>query len=296
MDSQSICDVEVVCLSKKFGLVLISLLVVLGLLLIEPCIAPVSTPANSVDAPEIVSVEIHSEPIWCSPTYYTNPYTGEVTETTPGYWAPNGSIDITIKNRSFNQYTDKNGNYINTYYCIFWRKYSESTHPSDSWWWKIPKYAKYQSDSDYTVITLKYSSDGSNHDQDHLEIKWYNVMDFRIQAVTGGYFNRDPAVSGQTTYGWTLEGEGSESTEFTITIPYAEKPDTSNPDIHLPSNSSSTSNIPSYLQNLQQFALLAIIVFVCVIAGLLVVIAYLLKQRKSLPSDAEVVFFGEVEM
>jgi hypothetical protein len=65
-------------LGKKFVLVVVCVLVVSSLLLVTPCMAPVTMPANPSVAPEIVSVKINSEHYWWPPSYTTNPYTGEL--------------------------------------------------------------------------------------------------------------------------------------------------------------------------------------------------------------------------
>jgi hypothetical protein len=96
-------------------------LVTLCVLLVKPCVATVTVPANPEPGPEIVSVEIDNRPIWNPPSYSTNSYTGEVTELKPGYYSPNGSIVITIKNSPFIPYTDTNGNVINVYYSLFYK-------------------------------------------------------------------------------------------------------------------------------------------------------------------------------
>jgi len=108
------------CLSKKFVLILLFTLVVSGvlLLLVEPVVAPVTMPSNPKAAPEIVSVEIHHNPVWCPPVYTTNPYTGEITLTSPGYWRPFGTIEITIKNQPLQHILTKTVT-ISTYITLF---------------------------------------------------------------------------------------------------------------------------------------------------------------------------------
>jgi hypothetical protein len=103
------------CLSKKFVIMLVCVLVVSGVFLIEPSFGAAVMPEPSSPAPEVVSVVVHNDPIWNPPTYTTNPFTGEVTES-PGTWRQNGTIVVTIKNRPFIPYTDENGNYINVRY------------------------------------------------------------------------------------------------------------------------------------------------------------------------------------
>ncbi|MDR2204254.1 MAG: hypothetical protein LBE76_08205 [Nitrososphaerota archaeon] len=135
---------------KKFALLLVFTLVSSSLFLVGPCIAPVTMPTNPSSAPE-VSVEIHNNPIWHPPTYTTNPYTDETTQTHPGGYSTNGSIILTIKNRPFTSYNDADHHY-NIYYLIFTKMINTP--------WKddiVPRLAVYQSDLDNTVITFTYN-------------------------------------------------------------------------------------------------------------------------------------------
>jgi len=132
-------------LCRKFALVMVFVFVASVMFLVEPSVAPVTTPATPSSAPE-VSVEIQHNPLVIPPTYSTNPYTGETQQIFPGSIQPQGNITITIKNRSFNTYIDKDGNTINVYYVFFIKPESQS--------WNKPQYAEYQSNSDYTTITF----------------------------------------------------------------------------------------------------------------------------------------------
>jgi hypothetical protein len=272
-------------LSRK--LVMISfVLVVLGLLLVEPTIAPVTVPADPMVAPEIVSVVVNHNPVWFPPTYTTNPYTGEVTETSSGRYLQTGTIDVTIKNMPFTPYTDKDGNYINVYYTFF----IKDGGPIDDWNYYLDNYGGnsgvpwhvvyQQSDSDYTVITFTYDGSGSLAPGFFTVIGSGSIRSFRVQSVIG-YFYRN---NENPYYNSVYEGEGSEWTQFTVTIPVSDKPVTSTSNV--PSNtgspSNSNSNNPQSQQNTIQPYLTIILVSVCIIALLLIVIAYLLyKQRKN---------------
>jgi hypothetical protein len=259
-------------LGKKFVLMLLCVLLVSSVFLVEQCVAPVTTPTNPIPAPE-VSVVVNANHFWNTPTYTSNPYTGESMQTAQGYWIPDGTIDITIKNRSFISYTDENGNYVSVFYSVFVKTESSSWSQYTS-----PKYTVYQSNSDYTIITFTYGSGRPNSlASDNLWVlKEGEVRNFRVQAVTG-YFSGD-----------SFEGEGSEWVEFTVTIPTSDKPDVSTPIVP------SAPNMPSFLdpnnpppqntsqRNSLQSNLIVILVFVCVITVLLVVIVYLYsRQRKS---------------
>jgi hypothetical protein len=173
-----------VFVNKKFTLILIFTLTVSGLLLVEPCMAPVTVPTNSKSGPEIISVEIHNDPIWVPPVTTTHSYidmnTGEIineeiTHTLSGYWKPNGSIVITVKNQPFTPYTDTNNNTINVYYTIFYKT------DSPGLFWEQPCIAVYQSDSKYTVITFAYGSRSMQDWRTHVYITSEGeIVDFRI--------------------------------------------------------------------------------------------------------------------
>jgi hypothetical protein len=262
-------------------------LVVSGVFLISPCVAPVTMPANPSPAPEVVSVEINNNPRVVSPTYTTDPYTGEVKQTSTGSTTQNGSIVVTIKNIPFTPYTDENGNVINVYYSCRWQRsgYSEwSTGVIDNVGIRQP-YVVYQSASAYTVITFLYGIDAGYAPTKIGDFENSGgSMDFRIQAVTG-YFYQEHSSSKNAIF----EGEGSAWTEFTVTIPpYDPYSDTNSssiftPDIKPTSVAPSTSNHGnSTQQNPLQSNLTIILVSAGIIALLLIVIAYLLyKQRKN---------------
>ncbi len=194
-----------VSLGKKFGSMFIFVFIFSGLFFVGSCMAPVNMPLIPSAAPE-VSVVVNTDHFWNSPIYTTNPYTGETTLVARGYWIPSGTIDITIKNRPVIPYTDKNGNYINVYYSVFWT----IQHLS---YGNTPMRTVYQSDSDYTVISLIYGS-GLPHTDIWTQTEGA-VWKFRVQAVIG-YFG-----------GGVFEGEGSEWVEFTVTIPKSDNPGSS---------------------------------------------------------------------
>jgi len=250
-------------LGKRFVLVLVCVFVVSGVFLVESCVAPVTVPSNPSAAPEIVSIVFHHDPIWCPPTYSTNPYTGEVTETYSGYWRPNGTVDITIKNRPLTSHIDKNGNYVNVYYSFF----MQSSHVGAPWdMFTVPQHVVYQSSSDYTIVTFRYDdSFGGSPARLSAHVEGAS-FDFRVQAVIG-YFNQRDEV---------FEGEGSDWAEFTVVIPKTGKPGTSTvkPSSTSSIGTSSPSDNPNiWLPTFWVFRLF-IVAFVCIIVILLVIIMY----------------------
>ncbi|MCL1977204.1 MAG: hypothetical protein FWG55_03740 [Candidatus Bathyarchaeota archaeon] len=262
-------------LGKKFVLTLILAVAVSGLLLVESCMAPVTVPANPMPAPE-VSVEIQNHPIWHPPTDHTNPYTGEVIYSIPGYYSINGSIVITIKNRSFIPYIDKDGNTVNIYYTVFLKALSHD----EPWGNKaLPSLALYQSDSAYTVITFTY--DGRERgDLEHIYVLWEStVIDFRIQAVTGYFYRGEWSF-----YDGVFEGEGSVFTDFSITLPKSsDKPGTSKPTIKPTSVAPSTSDFynPPQQNSWSSNLLIIVLVTVCILTIPIAIIAYRYGKRKT---------------
>lgn len=225
-----------VLLCRKIVLMLSVTLIILGvLLLVEPSSAPITTPSWPKSGPEIVSVEMHHNPIWNPPTNWTDPYTGQVLSSTLGYYIQNGSIEITIKNRPFKPYTDENGNYINVYYCYFRKGIGDgwlganSAHMGSSN--NMLPCAVYQSDSSYTTITSSYYSD--NHAGRPI-----GDISFKFQAVEEGYF----MIHDENFAKWVYEGVGSTWIEFTITIPYSDTTGISKLNIKTTSNTPTTSN------------------------------------------------------
>jgi len=265
-------------LCRKFVIMVLFIFVTCGLFLAEPCFAPVTTPANPSPAPEIVSVVFHHNPVWSPPIYTTNPYTGEVTITSIGYWKANGTMEITIKNCPFTPYTDKNGNYINVYYPFFVRA-SNSNVP-----WSLitrPSYVVYQSDSDYTIFTLRYDTSFSNAPDILAPSGEGKSYDFRVQAVTGYFHGQHPYIDA------VFEGEGSAFTEFILTIPVSDKPSTSTVKPPLTTRPSTPSTSDNYNNNsqqnptLQSTLIIVLIISVCIITILLSVIIYQHKQRNT---------------
>ncbi|MCL2643356.1 MAG: hypothetical protein FWD52_07620 [Candidatus Bathyarchaeota archaeon] len=226
--------------SKKFTLLLIFTIAISGLFLIEPSAAPVTVPANPKAAPEIISVHIHNTPIWRPPVTTTDSYTGDVTYSNPGYYTCNGSIEITLKNRPFNTYTDKNGKYIGRYYTFFYK--DSNAQWREDFPRSLEPYAEYQSDKANTIITFKYGDSGIYYAKEN------TIIDFRVQAVEGhfmsSYETRDfnDGLGFLYTVPAVYEGAGSKYAEFSIKIPPVNEPGTSKLNIQSSAVTPSTSN------------------------------------------------------
>jgi len=265
-------------LCRKFVIMVLFIFVTCGLFLAGSCVAPVTMPANPSPAPE-VSVVVYDTPEWVPPTYYTNPYTGEVTMTSPGYWASSGIIEVTIKNSSFEPYYDGNGNYINEYYT-FWAQANLINIPWDEL--GRPSYVLYRSDSAYTVVSFRYGGK-ITYDPEHF---WAtnrvgHTLYFRVQSVIGYFHGQHPYRDA------IFEGEGSKWASFTVTIPGPDNPGISTP--IFPSNPSVTSTFnpnnsqstPQHDPSLFDMVVVRVFVALCIIVVLMAATAFLFKQRKT---------------
>jgi hypothetical protein len=260
-------------LNKK-GVWLFSVLMFLNmLLLIEFCVAPVTVPLYPSDAPEIVSVKINSDHKYYPPTYSTDPYTGTTIETFPARIYPKGTIEITIKNRHFKPYTDKDGNQVNIYYTIFAKRTSGVDEDyTPNWNYELkstsePAYVGYQSDTDYTVVTFTYGD--STGARPRLAATYEGeFVHFRVQAVTGYFIHSDELWDRNAVY----EGKGSEPATFRVTIPVTGGklgPTTS------------TTVFPPRDTFSQWLNIAVAVVFGCIIVILLLVIAYQYERRQT---------------
>jgi hypothetical protein len=291
--------------NKKHTVILLIFTITFSwLLLIEPTTAPVTVPANPKSAPEIISVIIHNTPIWNPAVTTTDTYTGEVTYSNPGHYTCNGSIEITLKNRPFNAYTDKNGKYISRYFTFFYK--DANTQWREDFPRSLEPYAEYQSDKANTVVSFKYGNAGG--------ILYYanenSIIDFRIQAVEG-YFSRSyetrdfsDGLGFLYTVPAVYEGEGSKYAEFSIKIPPSDEPGTSKLNIQtstltpIKTNNNSPTTEPiqtiteptipstnSPPQNPLQSHPIIILATVCIIIIPIAIVTYINKrQQKANPN------------
>jgi len=210
------------------------------------------------------------------PTRTTDPYTGK-TITEPSYHVNDGLLEVTIKNQPYTPSPTSDGH---LYYLVMFKGHFGGDNdwrglpPTDNSLRPTTGYIE-QSDSGYTVLT-------------HYPVKFDSgtKLDFRAKAVTGYQQILPPP----TSWHMNVETESDWSSIQTITITYDSSPSspsqTTNPPIVQPSNPDN----PSQPQNPQQPYLMIIACSTCIIAALLGVIAYLLKQRKpsSLNNDINV--------
>jgi hypothetical protein len=273
-------------LSKKLVLMLLLFfsLTLLGVGFVGFCVAPVTVPARPEAAPEIVSVKINTNHRYSPPIYSTNPYTGETTLAYSGSYVPNGTIEITIKNRPFTPYIDKDGHTINRYYTFFVSP-GGSGEP-DRWWdyWLAsgrPWYVVYQSDADYTVVSITYFPDLAP--RPHIGVSYEGeVKAFRVQAVMGYFVHNGESDDRNAVY----EGVGSEPAFFEIPIPVTNgtpKPTSTVvvPVTPKPSTSDFNDNpLPPQQQNPWSTYLLTVIVIVCIIVVPIVIVMYHNKRHQ----------------
>ncbi|MDR1993832.1 MAG: hypothetical protein LBQ98_10170 [Nitrososphaerota archaeon] len=185
---------------KRVSLLLVVLILSCGFLSILDTVQAEST-APKPAVPEF-TVKLVDRSYDVAPTQTTNPYTGK-TETKPGYHVEQIDIDITIKNQNYP--------YTLMYHIRTKGYFEENWKP-----WSINNNADfYQSDGQYTVVTIPYYSyiydwqDGAK-------------VDFQVEALYGSMeWNDDnyvPGVGGS----WHFVGVKSGwSKTQTLTITYS---------------------------------------------------------------------------
>jgi hypothetical protein len=154
-----------------------------------------STTAQSIPKPSVpeftINIVDHSyDTPPTTPTYTTDPYTGEQKQTTtgaPSYHIENKSIEITIKNQPFTPYTDSNGYYIGLYYNFRYKGHFEADWAYDPFkpddissksygGWDMTYLIPYNaSKSEYTIVPKTFNYFGTN----------YGQVDFQVQAQIG---------------------------------------------------------------------------------------------------------------
>jgi len=124
----------------------------------------------------------------------------------------------------------------------------------------------YQSGPDCTVITFTYG--------DNTQLGAFSGdIGFRIQAVEG-YFIRDPYVVP------TFEGDGSEWTEFTITLPPFNSYEKIQPTGTFKPAIQTTAAVPLTPQNPEQTSILSVLAAVCIITLPISILTYQYGKRK----------------
>jgi hypothetical protein len=224
-----------------------------------------------------------------STTTSIDPYTGKkITSTQQGYHVENMRIDVEIKNQLFTPYTNADGHECKgLFYRVQVKGHFETNWTTFSS--RYPENYVSQSTSGYTVVSYTFHEYAGGYFI--AKPSSGGQLDFRVEAFTGYWVEptqidhlggfHDPTLFDDATSGW--------SSIQTITITYdssSTKPSqTTNSSITSPSD----SNNPQP-QNPQQVLWRVIVFFMCIIAVLLCVIVYLLKQRKTsfLHDDAEV--------
>jgi hypothetical protein len=103
--------------NRWLSLSLLAVFAVIGLLTVNLSVCAQTTPKPSI--PEFtLRYSGNSYDVPPRPSTSTNPYTGEITNTTiSGYHVDNRTIELAIKNQPFSSY-EKNGMIINFYYNV----------------------------------------------------------------------------------------------------------------------------------------------------------------------------------
>jgi len=241
-------------------------MVLLNLIVLTVCSASVQAVAKP-SVPQF-NVKFIDNSYYVPPIQTSDPYTG-TTITKPGYLVNDMRIDITIKNQRFTPYTDALGRECNLYYRVEvkghfeegnWRAFSYQyyNHYADPVSFVVP------SGSEYTVVSSETRYDVGSQ------------LDFRVKAFTGYWVEptmgdhaagfHDPRLVEAETSSW--------SNIQTIVINYG----ILSP---LPSQTTVPPELTAIPDNLSQTNLMILIVSTCIIITILImVIVYLLKQRK----------------
>jgi hypothetical protein len=246
-----------------------------------------STPKPTV--PEF-TLKLVEHPYDVSPTYSTDPYTGESVMTQSGYHVQNKSIEITIKNQHFTPYEDSNGNDITLMYNIRWKG-----HFGDLWSYYAGKTNKIEntrdyfraSDSDYSVVVggLSWNEDSVGY---HFPIGSLSEgsqdshVDFQVEALIG-HSNRvyvGNMIPFGAIYYYNFTGEASDwSTTQTITISESQTPTPSATPVTTPT----PEQTPTPSQELQQIDNLTPLIGVAIVATVLGValglLIHLIKRK-----------------
>lgn len=148
--------------------------------------------AQTIPKPSIpkftLGIADHSYDVPSNTTSYTDPYTGKTTtQTQPGYHVTNRSIQVSIKNQPFTQYTNENGNLISLYYNI-----SVKPHYGGNWTYYPQTYTETSYPASSSEYTIRFFGFGGYADTVSPQIGYVSPggeVDFRVQAQIG-YFTK----------------------------------------------------------------------------------------------------------
>jgi hypothetical protein len=278
--------------SKIFALFLTLTIVIscLALLMVKPANAQ-TIPKPTLPQFTVRLVDHSYDRPATTPTYTTDPYTGEQKQVTPGspsYHIENKSIEITIKNQPFAPYNDSNGNYIGLYYNIRFKGHygtdwtydpfkpdgvSSKSYGGYDMTYLVPYTA---SNSEYTTITYFLGKSG---------IPNYGEVDFEVQAQIGNIQQNGNDFM-RRVYGvnYIFTGESSDwSNTQTITLGESQTPTPSPATTPTPTppnmgpTSPPTREPPLTPEQLE--IMMAAIIVVVVIGAALGLLIYLIKRK-----------------
>jgi hypothetical protein len=248
-------------ISKGFSLLLVVILAVSSLMMVE------SASAQSIHKPSVpeFSLKYVDRSYDTQPTYGLDPYTGKNVVTHPSEHIDNRTIEITIKNQPFTQFTDSsNGKTINLFYNVRYKGsfgtqwtllFGEQVETVGGSYLQFG-YPIQDYSSQYTIIIFHLPNDVRS-----------GQMDIQVQAMEG-YTNASVVQSHIFTslvdYIFYGEQSGWTNTQ-TITIGQTSATTTPNP--------TPTPAVPEF-----PMLTIPILIVTIVVAGLLV---YIKKHRRA---------------
>lgn len=194
-----------------------------------------------------------------TPTYTTNPYTGQQeiqTPGTPGYHQDLRVIEIKVKNQPFTAYVD-GSNYIALYYNVSYKGYYEND-------WHYYSRVE-QSSSGYTLINFtEVPNDGG-------------TMEFRVQAKIGYYTEYHMPFVDHYFTGQTSDWSNTQTINIPASSTVSPTPTTE------PSIAPTGTSNPTVLvfDSSLAWLVVGIVVGLVVIVAILVVIVALMRRRIS---------------
>ncbi len=278
-------------MKKIFALAIMALLAASSLVLVGSVFAQ-APPKPSI--PEF-ALTYHDHSYDVSATYGTDPYTGQTVVTQAEYHVQNKTIELKIKDPSFQTYTDADGNNIRLYYTIRARGHFDgSWFYLDSGYYGLDAhYVGADPDSDYTTLLYGIVGNNGSSGQHCLDISSGGSIDFQIQAFVG--YNTKIS-EGMTMFGevyhYVFTGETSDwSFIHTLSIsdnsvstssspnPMSPTPSTTSSTTTRSPTVTSTTDLPADSQFI--WLLFGVVVGLGALVALLVVVVGFMRRRIS---------------
>jgi hypothetical protein len=281
-------------LSKSLPILLISILAASALIIIYPVTAQ---SASKPSVPEFTlkySDYSHSIP----PTYGTDQYTGQKITLSEGYDVINRTVQFTIKNQPFKEYTDSNGNPIGLYYHIRykgsygnnWSDFSVKEGNSIIFHDTLVFPASNSSTSQVNVGEYSFAGNGLIGDKGpyNINLPTDGKIDFQVQALIGTaqLFNANWVLGDFAVYYYNFTGQvgdwsNTQTLTFGNTSLYTTTPNPTFPNLTLAPTTNSTSTISfNYSFSLDPTVF---VVIIAVLIGVIVALAvslFIMKQKR----------------